>query len=128
MIQRFPYPQRKARGSWGVLWAGLGPAPNVLSLLSRWGTLLGLPAAEAARLTTSEDWAKALHSMIGMRQLLLVIDDAWHIEAALAFKVGGPRCAYLVTTRFPPIALHFASDDAIVVPELVLVGGAKWGL
>jgi len=102
----------------GVLWAGLGPAPNVLSLLSRWGTLLGLPAAEAARLTTSEDWAKALHSMIGMRQLLLVIDDAWHIEAALAFKVGGPRCAYLVTTRFPPIALHFASDDAIVVPEL----------
>jgi tetratricopeptide (TPR) repeat protein/transcriptional regulator with XRE-family HTH domain len=102
----------------GVLWAGLGPAPNVLSLLSRWGMLLGLPAAEATRLTTSEDWAKELHSMIGMRRLLLVIDDAWHIEAALAFKVGGPRCAYLVTTRFPPIALHFASDDAIVVPEL----------
>jgi hypothetical protein len=51
--------------------------------------------------------------------LLLVIDDAWRIEAALAFKVGGPRCAYLMTTRFPPIALQFAPNDAITIPELI---------
>jgi hypothetical protein len=51
--------------------------------------------------------------------LLLVIDDAWRIEAALAFKAGGPRCAYLMTTRFPPIALQFAPNDAITIPELI---------
>jgi hypothetical protein len=51
--------------------------------------------------------------------LLLVIDDAWRIEAALAFKAFGPRCAYLMTTRFPPIALQFAPNDAITISELI---------
>lgn len=102
----------------GVLWAGLGPAPNVLSQLSRWGTLLGLSSTEIARLTTIEEWSKVLHMVIGARRLLLVIDDAWRIEAALAFKVGGINCAYVVTTRFPQIALRFASHDTVVVREL----------
>ena len=30
----------------GILWCGLGPQPNVLSLLSRWGMLLGIAATE----------------------------------------------------------------------------------
>src|SRR6202043_3398109 len=57
---------------------------------------------------------------IAQRQMLLVIDDAWRIEAALAFKVGGPRCVYLVTTRFPNLALHFTSGagEATVLHQL----------
>ena len=104
----------------GVLWAGLGPAPDVFAILNHWGTLLGLTAQHAARLKTIEDWSKMLHSIIGQRRLLLVIDDAWRIEAALAFKIGGPHCAYLVTTRFPNIALHFTSGagEATVLHEL----------
>jgi hypothetical protein len=50
--------------------------------------------------------------------MLLVIDDAWRIEEASAFKVGGPNCAYVLTTRIPSVALHFANGDAIVVREL----------
>jgi tetratricopeptide (TPR) repeat protein len=50
--------------------------------------------------------------------MLLVIDDVWRIEDALAFKVGGSYCAYLVTTRFPNISLQFASEGATVVREL----------
>jgi hypothetical protein len=50
--------------------------------------------------------------------MLLVIDDAWRIEEASAFKVGGPNCAYLLTTRIPSVALHFANGEAIVVREL----------
>jgi hypothetical protein len=50
--------------------------------------------------------------------MLLVIDDAWKFEEALTFKVGGPRCAYLVTTRMPEIASQFAHDGATVVHEL----------
>jgi tetratricopeptide (TPR) repeat protein/transcriptional regulator with XRE-family HTH domain len=104
----------------GVLWAGLGPAPDVFAILNHWGTLLGLTAQHAARLKSIEDWSRMLHSMIGQRRLLLVIDDAWRIEAALAFKIGGPHCAYLVTTRFPNIALHFTSGagEATVLHEL----------
>ncbi|HAE83355.1 MAG TPA: hypothetical protein DCK85_08190, partial [Ktedonobacter sp.] len=45
-------------------------------------------------------------------------DDAWRIEDALAFQVGGVNCAHLVTTRFPEIALQFAHDGSTVVHEL----------
>ncbi len=118
-------PDIAAHFSDGVLWTGLGPAPNVLSQLSRWGMLLGLSSTEIARLTTIEEWSKALRMVIGTRRLLLVIDDAWRIEAALAFKVGGINCAYLVTTRFPQIALRFASHDTIVVHELTEEDGLR---
>src|SRR6266851_7116025 len=30
----------------GILWAAVGPQPSVLALLARWGTVLGVPAAE----------------------------------------------------------------------------------
>ena len=53
-----------------------------------------------------------------MRRMLLVIDNAWQVEEALTFKVGGPNCAYLLTTRFPQIALQFTGEDAIAVQEL----------
>jgi tetratricopeptide (TPR) repeat protein/transcriptional regulator with XRE-family HTH domain len=102
----------------GVLWAGLGPHPNIAGLLSRWGTLLGVSATEMATLNSNQAWARALHTAIGTRRMLLVIDDAWRIEEALMFKVGGPNCAHLVTTRFPGIAAHFAVDGATVIQEL----------
>ena len=111
-------PEIKARFADGVLWAGLGPNPDVPGLLSRWGALLGIPSAQAVRLSSSEEWMRVLRVVIGARRLLLVIDDAWRIEAALAFKVGGSHCAYLLTTRFPPLALQFAPEGATPVAEL----------
>ncbi len=102
----------------GILWSGLGPQPNVLSLLSRWGMLLGIASAEIAKLTSIETWTMAIHHAIGERKLLIVIDDVWKIEEGLAFKVGGPRCTYIVTTRFPQLAIQFAADGATPVEEL----------
>ncbi|MGI9059581.1 MAG: tetratricopeptide repeat protein, partial [Ktedonobacteraceae bacterium] len=111
----------------GVLWAGLGPHPNIPSHLSRWGTLLGISATELATMTamasvttpaSTEAWAKALHAAIGSRSLLVVIDDAWLLEEALACQIGGPNCAHLVTTRFPTIAAHVTIDGATVIQEL----------
>ncbi len=102
----------------GVLWARVGLKPNVLGLLSRWGTLLHMPAAQMEKLTTYEAWAESIRTTINTRQILFIIDDVWNIEHALAFKVGGPNCAYLMTTRFQDIALQFASRDAISLPEL----------
>ncbi len=101
----------------GILWAGLGPQPNVLAHLSRWGILLGTPSIAASKLTSIEAWTPIIRAAIGERRMLLVVDDAWQIEAALAFRVGGPRCAYLVTTRFPQIAVQFAGEGVLVVRE-----------
>ena len=102
----------------GILWAGLGPRPNLLEQLGRWGALLGLPASETATENSLEARAVALHAAIGTRRMVLIVDDAWEVEAALLFKVGGPNCAFLITTRFPRIALSLAQDGVYRVPEL----------
>jgi tetratricopeptide (TPR) repeat protein len=102
----------------GVLWAGLGRRPDVFALLGTWGAVLGIQSLEMARLTTVEERARTVHVAIGTRRMLLVIDDAWQAETALAFKLGGPNCAYLLTTRIPEISLSFADGGVISVPEL----------
>ena len=102
----------------GVLWAGLGRKGDVLSHLAAWGAALGIPWDETAKLTSIEDRARAIHAAVGMRRILLVVDDAWKVEAALAFKLGGPNCAHIVTTRLPEVALCFAGERTTTVHEL----------
>ena len=116
-VNLLQHPKVRATFYDGVLWAGLGPHPNVLEQLSRWGTLLGLPGLEAAE-NSLEARAIALHAAIGKRRMVLVVDDAWEIGSALPFKVGGPNCAFLITTRFPGVAAGIARNGVYTVPEL----------
>jgi len=102
----------------GILWTGLGPRPNVLGLLARWGVLLGIKPADVENVNNWEAWGRALQAAIGNRRFLLVIDDAWNVEEALAFQVGGAQCAHLLTTRLPQVSFAFAHQGAIPVPEL----------
>lgn len=102
----------------GILWAALGPRPNIAEQLRRWGSLLGCTAAEMANVEDEKDRARLLRSTIGLRRMLLVIDDAWRSEDALAFKVGGPHCAYVLTTRIPSVALNFDNNGTTLVREL----------
>jgi tetratricopeptide (TPR) repeat protein/transcriptional regulator with XRE-family HTH domain len=102
----------------GLLRASLEPQSRLSDILHQWGKRLELPDDQMPLLKSEEDWARALRSHIGMRRLLIVIDDAWNIEEAVALKVGGPRCTYLLTTRFPSIAAAFALHGAVLVPEL----------
>lgn len=102
----------------GILWIGLGPQPNLLALLSRWGGLLGINQSEAESLKNQESWLAWLRRAIGTRQMLLIIDDAWTIEDALTCLVGGPQCSYLLTTRLSDVALQFAGTHVLRVPEL----------
>ncbi len=102
----------------GILWAGLGPQPNMQGHLSRWGTLLGISSSEMSNLNSTEAWATALRRTIGSRTMLLVIDDAWTLEDALILKIGGPNCAHLVSTRFPYIATQVAAEGATAIKEL----------
>lgn len=102
----------------GILWASLGTTPNIQGVLSRWGSLLGVSAAEAAKVKNVEEWARVLRAAIGQCKFLLILDDVWQLDAALACKVGGPNCGYVLTTRFPQIALAFAADGTTVIEEL----------
>ncbi len=102
----------------GILWASLGSHPNVLSLLSHWGTLLGISESQMAILNSIQDWAKALQNIIGSCSMLLVIDDAWTVEDALNLLVGGPNCAYLVTTRFATVASYLSVERTHFIEEL----------
>jgi transcriptional regulator with XRE-family HTH domain len=102
----------------GILWTALGPHPNVLALLARWGKLLGIEPTDIEDPTSRESWGQVLRATIGHSQLLLIIDDAWSAEDALAFRIGGIHCAHLLTTRLPQVAFAFAQEGAIVIPEL----------
>lgn len=107
----------------GILWTGLGRQPDVLAALGIWAAAVGVSAEVVANCSHLADRAAAIHAAIGLRRMLLIIDDAWEIEAALAFKVGGPNCAHLVTTRLANVALDFAGEKVSVIRELDLAQG-----
>ena len=85
----------------GVLWAGLGPTPDIMTLLANWGAALGIPAEQLAKAASPQARAQIVHLAIGLRRMLLIVDDAWSTEAALTFRLGGPNCVHVLTTRIP---------------------------
>ena len=108
----------QAHFSDGILWAGLGIQADIEEIQARWGAQLGLPQGEVTKIKSRNDWAKTLRTAIGQRCMLLIIDDVWEIDDALAFQVGGPHCMYLFTTRFPQIAIQIAGSRTTAVSEL----------
>lgn len=106
----------------GVLWAPLGTSPDPFGQLRRWAALLGLGDLDARH---PDSLPLAIRSAIGNQHLLLILDDAWKMEDILALQVGGPHCAYLVTTRFlhltrlvadMPVSLgEFSTEQSLVL-------------
>ncbi len=92
----------------GVLWAGLGLSPDVMSALAAWGDALGV---DATRYPEAAQRGQAIRNKIGLRRFLLVIDDAWQQDAAMLLKCGGPNCCHLLTTRDDGIAQVFAGES-----------------
>ncbi len=103
-------PSIRATFTDGVLWAGLGVHPDLQQHLVRWGMLLGHAPAELR----NEERREALRRAIETRRLLLILDDAWTVEDARAFLIGGPECATLITTRFPTIATALSTEPLIL--------------
>jgi tetratricopeptide (TPR) repeat protein len=111
-------PEVRAHFKDGVLWTGLGrDNPDILSRLAKWGIDLAIPPEQRANLTGDKEWAEAIRKAIGLRRMLLIIDDAWQVTAALSFRIGGDNCAHLLTTRSPKIAEKFAGKTTNI-PEL----------
>ena len=100
----------------GVLWAGLGPTPDVMSVLVAWGDALGVDVSDQV---SAGARSRAVADAIGTKRLLLVIDDAWQGEPARLLRCGGPYSAHLLTTRELALARGFVAQDAVFpVPEL----------
>jgi tetratricopeptide (TPR) repeat protein len=108
----------------GILWSNLGLEPPLLSVLRRWGSLLGISGqgqGQSLRPATLNDFSSLLADLriaIEDRRMLLVIDNACKLEDVLTLCIGGPHCAYLVTTRFAHIAARIASGGAVQLQEL----------
>src|SRR5215211_1858251 len=109
----------------GLLWVSLGYGLNergVYSRLSTWGHAVGfewekMPGRNPE--TLGPNISNEISRLHG--KLLLVIDDAWDLDQALTFRLGGPGCAHLLTTRLPRVAFPFGDegDEApISVTEL----------
>lgn len=118
-------PEMRERYEDGVLWVGLGREPDLLVLLSQWAIALGLPLEEINKLDRLKDRAKVIHAAVGMKRMLLVIDDVWEAHEGLAFKIGGAHCAHLVTTRLPKVAREMAGKGAIELRELDVKEGLR---
>jgi len=103
----------------GILWVDVGPQPNVASILSRWGAVLGIVLSEQNDLAERDAWLLALRMAIGTRRMLFIIDNVWQLaDAMVLLHAGGPYCTYLVTTRFLNVALYTAGERLITVPAL----------
>jgi tetratricopeptide (TPR) repeat protein len=100
----------------GVLWAGLGRYPDVLSQLGSWANALRIDVTDKV---TEQARSDVVKNAIGQGRYLLIIDDAWGIKVANWLKCGGPNCCHLLTTRQQEIAYKFAGKTQMTtVTEL----------
>ncbi len=103
----------------GVLWASLGPTPNLLSVLTLWGRSVGLGGLLKA--TTVREATTLLAGWLRRRRVLLIVDDVWDVAHGAVFQqTRGARCALLFTSRLSSVAeaLAPASGAVITVPVL----------
>ena len=96
----------------GVLWAGLGTAPAVPTLLGGWASALGISRATLRREQGVNGRRELVRAALRDRKLLLIVDDVYDSDTARDFLVGGEGCAHLVTTRVRQVARRLVAKDA----------------
>lgn len=97
----------------GVLWVSLGEGADIVAAQR---ALLNRLGSDAEVRTTIEAKA-ALSRALAERRCLLVVDDVWSGDAAVAFRVTGSRGRVLYTSRYPMV-LKAAGADAVPVDVL----------
>jgi transcriptional regulator with XRE-family HTH domain len=111
-------PEIQARFPDGILWASPGQTSPLEEIIYRWGRLLGVEQNVTHLPTNIQGWTQQLRNEAWSRRLLIVLDDVWEYEEALACQVGGPACSYLLTTRSPVLAKQFGLDISLYLREL----------
>ena len=111
-------PEVRAHYPDGVLWAAFGPNADPAILLHLLELALGFAPEELAGLPQVQARARAIHTAIGTRHVLLVLDDVWQADIANLLRLGGPYCATMLTTRMPGLAHELHGEQVVAVPEL----------
>ena len=99
----------------GVLWASLGLNPNLFAELANWGRTLGI--ADLTQVRTIESVSAQLSAILRDQRRLLILDDVWDPYHVEPFRIGGRKCALLVTTRLPEVAqkiIPTAADEYVL--------------
>jgi hypothetical protein len=99
----------------GILWASLGEEPNIFAELQSWNATLGLPQPRSPSI---EELSFQIRARLANQRWLLIVDDAWKAEHTIPFKVAGPGCALLVTTRLPEVA-----REIVAIPNHIYLLG-----
>lgn len=90
----------------GVLWTSLGENPSLMNELTLWAEALGLEVTQ--RELGFDVLTAQIKAQLQNRRMLLIVDDVWQIEHLTPFKVGGPECTLIVTSRLNEIAQAIA--------------------
>ncbi|MBM7845653.1 tetratricopeptide repeat protein [Herpetosiphon giganteus] len=103
----------------GVLWAGLGNKPNLMTVLMAWGRELGISNEDLVQASDLDLRSILIRDRIGPRAMLLVVDDVWDIHHLNPFlKAQGEQCRILATTRLRLLPEEAESFSSISLPYL----------
>lgn len=110
----------------GVLWASLGENPSILSEISAWAEALKM--SEPGRARKVEEISAQLTAALRDKRVLLIVDDVWHSEHAMPFRVGGQACALVFTSRLNDVATALAPTAGDLYRLPLLTDGAAFEL
>lgn len=96
----------------GILWASLGETPDLLTELSGWASAMGLH--NSSQTHKLDDLSAQVAALVRDKQLLLIVDDVWQVDHVRPFRIGGPDCVTLMTSRLFDVALSLAPTAADV--------------
>jgi hypothetical protein len=102
----------------GILWASLGENPNIIGEISTWADAFKL--AEPGRVRKIEEISAQLTAMLREKRVLLILDDVWKTDHVQHFRVGGQKCALVITSRLNDVvnALTPTAFDLYRLPVL----------
>jgi tetratricopeptide (TPR) repeat protein len=105
----------------GVLWATLGPQPDLSAILTEWGQALGVGLHDLEHSKTPHQGAQIVRQALGTRRLALALNDVWDMAHVEPLLVGNAQCVYLLSTTLPELAVNFAeARGCIAIPDLSL--------
>jgi predicted acylesterase/phospholipase RssA len=99
----------------GILWATLGPQPDLVKELAR---LYAALTGENPSFSNRDQGADRLAAALASRRCLLVLDDVWDVPSLSHFIRGAQRCVYLITTRDLNVATFRSSWPRLQVGEM----------
>ncbi|HET8843350.1 MAG TPA: NB-ARC domain-containing protein [Ktedonobacteraceae bacterium] len=102
----------------GVLWTSLGKTPDLSAELQVWAEALQITGPK--QVLPLATIVAQMNAVLRDKRVLLIIDDLWEVEHAAPFKVGGPACALIMTSRLNDVsqALAPTSCDLYRLPVL----------